>query len=226
MHCLTDLLGNVFYKGGEQRVSPHLIGYAMDENKKKQDKLVTDNMGLVVAIAKRFRDNGLEMDDLVSEGYVGLMKAAGNYDATKGGFAAFATPIIEKSMEHALQQQALVKPVISQKTVAGSRQKGKSLSMDAPIGGRENVNLMSFMADTSVPEADYMLYQNVVNDQLTAAMETLPDREREVMMRFYGVGTTKITLAEIASEMGLKRERVRQIRDKALRKVRKFVKQG
>ena len=71
-----------------------------------------------------------------------------------------------------------------------------------------------------------MLYQNVVNDQLTAAMETLPDREREVMMRFYGVGTTKITLAEIASEMGLKRERVRQIRDKALRKVRKFVKQG
>ena len=98
--------------------------------------------------------------------------------------------------------------------------------MDAPLGGRENVNLMSFMADTNVPEADFLLYQNVVNDQLTAAMETLPERERAVMTRFYGIGTTKITLAEIASEMGLKRERVRQIRDKALRKVRKYVKQS
>lgn len=195
----------------------------MDDNKKKLDKLVTDNMGLVVAIAKRYRDKGLEMDDLVSEGYVGLMKAAGNYDAAKGGFAAFATPIIEKFMEQALLQQAVVKPAAIQPSVAGVRRKGKSLSMDAPLGGRENVNLMSFMADTNVPDADFLLYQNAVNDQLAAAMETLPEREREVMTRFYGIGTSKITLAEIASEMGLKRERVRQIRDKALRKVRKFV---
>lgn len=195
----------------------------MDDNKKKLDKLVTDNMGLVVAIAKRYRDKGLEMDDLVSEGYVGLMKAAGNYDAAKGGFAAFATPIIEKYMEQALLQQAVVKPAAIQPSVAGVRRKGKSLSMDAPLGGRENVILMSFMADTNVPDADFLLYQNAVNDQLAAAMETLPEREREVMTRFYGIGTSKITLAEIASEMGLKRERVRQIRDKALRKVRKFV---
>ncbi len=195
----------------------------MDDNKKKLDKLVTDNMGLVVAIAKRYRDKGLEMDDLVSEGYVGLMKAAGNYDAAKGGFAAFATPIIEKFMEQALLQQGVVKPAAIQPSVAGVRRKGKSLSMDAPLGGRENVNLMSFMADTNVPDADFLLYQNAVNDQLAAAMETLPEREREVMTRFYGIGTSKITLAEIASEMGLKRERVRQIRDKALRKVRKFV---
>ena len=195
----------------------------MDDNKKKLDKLVTGNMGLVVAIAKRYRDKGLEMDDLVSEGYVGLMKAAGNYDAAKGGFAAFATPIIEKYMEQALLQQAVVKPAAIQPSVAGVRRKGKSLSMDAPLGGRENVNLMSFMADTNVPDADFLLYQNAVNDQLAAAMETLPEREREVMTRFYGIGTSKITLAEIASEMGLKRERVRQIRDKALRKVRKFV---
>lgn len=187
---------------------------------------MTDNMGLVVAIAKRYRDNGVEMDDLVSEGYVGLMKAAGHYDAAKGGFAAFATPIIEKCMEQALQQQALVKPQTRQSAAVSAHRKGKALSMDAPLGGRENVNLMSFMADTNVPEADFLLYQNVVNDQLTAAMETLPERERAVMTRFYGIGTTKITLAEIASEMGLKRERVRQIRDKALRKVRKYVKQS
>ena len=198
----------------------------MDDNRKKLEKLVTDNMGLVVAIAKRYRDNGVEMDDLVSEGYVGLMKAAGHYDAAKGGFAAFATPIIEKCMEQALQQQALVKPQIRQSAAVSAHRKGKALSMDAPLGGRENVNLMSFMADTNVPEADFLLYQNVVNDQLTAAMETLPERERAVMTRFYGIGTTKITLAEIASEMGLKRERVRQIRDKALRKVRKYVKQS
>ena len=86
----------------------------MDDNKKKLDKLVTDNMGLVVAIAKRYRDKGLEMDDLVSEGYVGLMKAAGNYDAAKGGFAAFATPIIEKGMEESLLRQAVFKPAAMQ----------------------------------------------------------------------------------------------------------------
>ncbi|MGN0221117.1 MAG: sigma-70 family RNA polymerase sigma factor [Prevotella sp.] len=198
----------------------------MEDKKKNLDKLVTDNMGLVVAVAKRYRDKGVEMDDLVSEGYVGLMKAAGNFDAAKGGFAAFAIPIIEKFMEQALQQQSLVKPAASRSSVAGTGRKGKSLSMDAPLGGRENVNLMSFMADTNVPDADFLLYRNAVNDQLTAAMATLPERERVVMTRFYGIGAEKITLAEIASEMGLKRERVRQIRDKALRKVRKFVRQS
>ena len=52
-------------------------------------------------------------------------------------------------------------------------------------------------------------------------MEVLDEREKQVIARYYGIGTSHQTMAEIAADMGLKRERVRQIRDKALRKMRK-----
>ncbi len=66
-----------------------------------------------------------------------------------------------------------------------------------------------------------MLGEQSFNEAVSEAMKELSDRERMVVMMFFGIGREKLTFAEIGMEMGLKRERVRQIRDKALRKISK-----
>ena len=56
--------------------------------KEDRNKLVTENMGLVVSTARKYQGQGLELDDLVSEGTIGMIKAADKYDPERGGFAA------------------------------------------------------------------------------------------------------------------------------------------
>lgn len=62
--------------------------------KEDRNKLVTENMGLVVSTARKYQGQGLELDDLVSEGTIGMIKAADKYDPERGGFAAFVLPEI------------------------------------------------------------------------------------------------------------------------------------
>ena len=62
--------------------------------KEDRNKIVTDNMGLVVSTARKYQGQGLELDDVVSEGTIGMIKADERYNPEKGGFAAFALPEI------------------------------------------------------------------------------------------------------------------------------------
>ena len=77
------------------------------------------------------------------------------------------------------------------------------------------------MENIDSPRADSSLEQRVLTDELTGALGVLNEREQYIVRAFFGIGRSHLTMAEIGSEMGLKRERVRQIRDKALRKLRK-----
>lgn len=83
------------------------------------------------------------------------------------------------------------------------------------------MSLLSVLENPDSPSADGMLGEQSFNEAVSEAMKELSDRERMVVMMFFGIGREKLTFAEIGMEMGLKRERVRQIRDKALRKISK-----
>lgn len=83
------------------------------------------------------------------------------------------------------------------------------------------MSLLSVLENPDSPSADGMLGDQSFNEAVSEAMKELSDRERMVVMMFFGIGREKLTFAEIGMEMGLKRERVRQIRDKALRKISK-----
>ena len=102
----------------------------------------------------------------------------------------------------------------------------RSTDESLPVGSRNNFTLLHVLEDPNVPKTDASLEQNTLNDDLIRFMDVLNDREQGVIVRFFGIETTHQTMSEIAENMGIKRERVRQVRDQALRKLRKAAKKG
>ena len=187
----------------------------MTMEQKDRDQLVEQNMGFVVTTARQYVGRGLSLDDLVSEGSVGLVKAAGKYDPARGvHFASFAAPYIRRQIEKVLQQESPERRV-------ESRNNGEHRSLDAPLGAKPNVSLLSILVDGNAPETDGRVYSALHEEAAEKAVQDLNERERQVVTAFYGLGQESLTLQEIADEMGLKRERVRQIRNQALRHMRK-----
>ena len=179
---------------------------------KEQDKLVTANMGYVVTLARQYKSDILSTDDLVSEGAIGLMKAAEKYDASKGKpFVTFAAPYIRRAIEKAISRL---------KTDIDTRSTDESL----PVGSCNNYTLLNVLEDKNAVRADAAVEEITLTDDLLKCMNVLNEREQRVVNLYYGNGYERQTMAEIAETMGLKRERVRQVRDQALRKLRKEAK--
>ena len=167
------------------------------------ERLVTANLGFVVSVARQYQDNGLSLDDLVSEGNLALMLAAGKWKPEKGiRFVQYAGWDIRKASERAIEQQG-------------------NIIHDAPA----SVGFTNSRVDMAVAKSNRNADESVsflsADTELTGSLGCLNERERKVIILYYGLGTDALTMMEIAEEMGLKRERVRQIRKKAERKLRK-----
>ncbi len=168
-------------------------------------RLVEANLRFVVKIAAQYRGQGLQLDDLISEGNIGLMKAAAKFDASRGTrFVNYAVVQIRQEIERALD-----------------RQNGKPMSVDAPLNGRSNMSLLSVLVNADSPMADHRVYSEAIENAIEFALLSLSERERRVIDAFFGIDREHETMAEIAEDMQLKRERVRQIRDRAIRRIRK-----
>jgi len=179
------------------------------------NRLVEANLRFVVAIARQYQGQGLSMEDLVSEGNLGLIKAAGKYDASRGlRFVNYAVVFIRQQIERALKKES------AEQRVESGRD-GQTRSVDAPLGSKANVSLISVLVNTNSPMADERVYNAGIEQAVELALRALDERESSVVNAFYGIGQDHLTMAEIAVDMGLKRERVRQIRNKAVRKLRK-----
>lgn len=190
-------------------------------------RLVEANLKFVVVIARQYKGNGLEMEDLVSEGNIGLMKAASRFDGEKGvRFVNFAAGHVRRQIEKAIAQQAGLYQV--PKDAQGdpsAHQQSKALSVDAPIGHRANMSLLSVLVNPDAPMADERVHSEAIENAIEFALLSLNQRESQVVNAYFGIMQEHETMAEIAEDMGVKRERVRQIRDKAIRKLRKAYKQ-
>ncbi len=131
----------------------------------------------------------------------------------------------------ALEQKLGRKPIVSEiaeetgiaeKVIADSiKMRSKLLSADAPLTHRQSTTLVDVIEDKTVASKEDELTREVVAQQLKESIDTLNEREQTVVKAYYGIGEEAITLAQIAERMGIKRERARQIRDHALRKMRK-----
>ena len=184
-------------------------------------RLVEANLRFVVKLATYYRGKGLQMDDLVSEGNIGLMNAATKFDASKGTrFVNYAAPFVRRQIERALEQQnGLYK--IPKDAERQAWQNGHPLSVDAPLGARSNTNLLSVLVNQDAPQADERVYSEAIEKAVEYALLTLSERESQVINRFFGIDREHETMAEIAEDLELKRERVRQIRDQAIRRLKK-----
>ena len=191
---------------------------------KAAEKLVTANLRFVISMANKYRGRGVEVEDLVSEGNIALMNAAARFDASRSRFVSYAVPMVRRAMEQAVESQGALYRVPRGEATAAEKRRSRALSVDAPLGGRENINLLSLLVNPNAPEADAMFDDSPHGSLLADALGVLDERERRVVAAVFGIGCERLTMAEAAAEMGLKRERVRQIRDKAVRKLSKQLK--
>jgi RNA polymerase primary sigma factor len=185
-------------------------------------KLIEANLKFVVTVARQYKGRGVAMEDLVSEGNIGLMKAAAKFDASKGvRFVNYAVVHIRQAIEKAIDQQGGLYQIPKDVKQDLVRQQSIPLSVDAPLGHRTNMSLLSVLVNKDAPLADERVHSEAIEDAIEYALGTLNERERRVVNAFFGIDQEHETMAEIAEDMDLKRERVRQIRDISVRKLRK-----
>lgn len=224
------------------------------------DEMVNSNLRFVVSVAKQYQGQGLTLSDLISEGNLGLHKAATRFDHTKGfKFISYAVWWIRQHILSALAQQGrTVRLPLNKITVVNKirnatadlmqlheraptahelaehigvtvaeielclAQSMPSRSLDAPVSSNPDSNdLIHIIPDDNQEETDNELHRQDLSQEVMASLKTLTDRERIVMMMFYGIGGfAPMTLEEIAMDMDLTRERIRQVKEKALRRLR------
>ena len=97
---------------------------------------------------------------------------------------------------------------------------GKKVSVDAPFQDEESGSLIDIMTDETAPETDNKMERESLSKDLDAALGTLSDRERQVLKMLFGIGCNEMTADEGANTLSLTRERVRQIKERALKRLR------
>ena len=97
---------------------------------------------------------------------------------------------------------------------------GKPLSVDAPFADGEEGSLLDVMENTDSPNADSSLLEESLAREVERTLSILPDKEKLVLKYYYGIGVKELSLEEIVFELGLTRVRVRQIKEKAIRRLR------
>ena len=226
------------------------------------DKLVQSNLRFVVSVAKQYQNQGLSLNDLINEGNIGLIKAAGKFDETKGfKFISYAVWWIRQSILQALIEQPRIvrlpmnKATIYnkiQRAIVDFEQKNQRepsndelaeilemkpdelatlratltfhVSIDTPIGEDDDTTSLDLMSDSSMVTPDGNLIDESLHDELEHALQALSEREINIIKLYFGINefNQSYSLDEIGIKMNLTRERVRQVKDKALRKMRRF----
>ena len=97
---------------------------------------------------------------------------------------------------------------------------GRSISVDAPFAEGEDNCMLDVLTNDDSPIADSSLNQESLSKEVDRALNLLHDREREILKMFFGIGCQEMTLEEIGDKFDLTRERVRQIKEKAIRKLK------
>ena len=100
------------------------------------------------------------------------------------------------------------------------RVSGRHISVDAPFQEGEDNSLLDVIVNNDSPNADRQLMNESLSREIERALSTLTERESDIVKLFFGIGCQEMTLEEIGEKFGLTRERVRQIKEKAIRRLR------
>ena len=133
---------------------------------------------------------------------------------------AFARFEQENERTPSPEELANVLDIPKEKVSDTLRVSGRHVSVDAPFSDGEDNNLLDVLVNTDSPNADRGLINESLSTEVERALATLTDRERDIIRYFFGIGCPEMTLEEIGEKFGLTRERVRQIKEKSIRRLR------
>ena len=209
---------NVFYVGGSEVLPPPLKGeqeldaLAQLEQGNEQAKqlLIEHNLRLVVYIARRFENTGIHLEDMISIGTIGLIKAISTYKRDKNiKLATYASRCIENEILMYIRKISNRKTEISLDEPINMDYDGNELLLSDILGTDEDMILRSLEDDV-----DLCL--------LREALAQLPDRERELVeMRFGLAGRKELTQKEVACKMGISQSYISRLEKRIMLRLRK-----
>ena len=133
---------------------------------------------------------------------------------------AFARFEQEHERTPSAEELAIELELPKEKVTDTLRVAGRHISVDAPFADGEDNSLLDVLVNPDSPNADKGLINESLATEVDRALETLTERERDIIKYFFGIGCPEMTLEEIGEKFGLTRERVRQIKEKAIRRLR------
>lgn len=142
------------------------------------------------------------------------LNQVGSLNKIQRAIASFEQEHLRKPSPQEIADQLDI-PV--EKVKESYRVSGRSVSVDSPLSDGEDSTLLDVMSDSDAAPTDAALNHESLAMELQRALESLPDRERDIVESCYGIGREELSLEEIGDRFGLTRERVRQIKEKALR---------
>jgi RNA polymerase primary sigma factor len=201
-------------------------------------ELLEGNLRFVITVAKQYQNQGMELGDLIAEGNLGLMKAIKNFDWTKKlRFISYAVWWIKQSIIQSLNENSrMIRLPVNvvqdlQKAKKESQKNNTELdsrftSLPKVIDLDMNINeegdtLVDLIENTNAVQPDEGFNTaEMLKEKLRDIMKILDERERLIVEDYFGLSGTPRTLEDIGQDFNLTKERVRQIKEKALRKLR------
>lgn len=213
----AGLKNSIFYIGGSDVLPPPLKGqqekdaiFALEQGDESAKQLLIErNLRLVVFIARRFENTGVNLEDLISIGTIGLIKAIGTYRSDKNiKLATYASRCIENEiLMH-------IRKISNQKT---------EVSLDEPINMDYDGNelLLSDILGTDEDMVFRPLEDNVDLCLLRQAVKELPDREREIILMRFGLqGRKELTQKEVAQKLGISQSYISRLEKRIMLRLR------
>ncbi len=133
---------------------------------------------------------------------------------------AFAKFEQENERKPTVEELAKILDIPEEKVAESFRVSGRHVSVDAPLASGEDSSLLDILENNDLPHTDAKLINESLSKEIERALATLTERERDIIKLFFGIGCQEMTLEEIGDKFGLTRERVRQIKEKAIRRLR------
>lgn len=230
------------------------------------EALAKANLRFVVSVAKQYQGQGLSLPDLISEGNLGLIKAASRFDETRGfKFISYAVWWIRQQILQSLAEQARIvrlplnkigsinkinkafarleqeherPPTVQElaevlemtleEVKTSLNNTSRHVSMDAPLrDDGDSGTMMDLLHNEDIPSPVDSLMTDSLRLEIERSLGTLSAREADVIRLYFGLGTNQPhTLEEVGQKFDLTRERVRQIKEKAIRRMKHTSRSG
>ena len=209
-----------------------------------QEELVIGNLRFVISVAKQYMNQGLDLSDLISEGNIGMMRAAEEFDPTKKvRFISYAVWWVKQAIMSALNDNArtirLPSNIIQEyqkskkqllnendKDFANKYEKQASLFIPKTVNLSDEINdegdqLIDIIVNKdSLDPEKYLDNEDERKNRVRQALSILDEKERQIIEKYFGLNGVQSNLEDLGEEFGCTKERIRQLKEKAMKKLR------